>query len=467
MKKNFLFQRTMRVLLAIAILGSFLAVPTQPHSVLAKSPSATFTTCAAQGQIPATECDALVALYNSANGAGWTDHTNWLQTDTPCNWVGVVCGIGINVTELHLSWNRLSGSIPTGLGNLTQLEWLDLSGNALSGSIPSQLGNLTQLYYLNLGTNALTGSIPAGLGNLTQLTALVLSTNALTGSIPPELGNLSVIKYLYLDRNRLTGRLPTQLGSLAKLVALFLEKNQLTGEIPVSFTNLTSLGWLTLSCGLDSSNPAVIAFINHLIPGWQDHLCLPVTTLTLISIADQDGWIIESSETSGVGGARNNTAIAINLGDNQARRQYLGILSFASGAALPDTAVITGLTLKVKKQGVTGGGDPLATFQGFMVDIKNGFFGSTSVLQIADFQAAAGNTYGPFTPAPVSNWYTLDLTGAGPFVNKLTANSGLTQIRLRFKLDDNNDAVANYLSLFSGSAPAVDRPQLIVTYYVP
>jgi hypothetical protein len=250
-------------------------------------------------------------------------------------------------------------------------------------------------------------------------------------------------------------------------VALFLEKNQLAGEIPVSFTNLTKLGWLTLSCGLTSSNPAVIAFINHLIPDWQDHLCLPVTTLTLISIADQDGWIIESSETSGQGGARNNTAITINLGDNQAKRQYLGILSFASGAALPDTAVITKVTLKVKKQGVTGGGDPLATFQGFMVDIKNGFFGTTSVLQIADFQAAAGKTYGPFTPVPVSNWYTLDLTPAGPFINKLTANSGLTQIRLRFKLEDNNDRIANILSLFSGSAPAVSRPQLMVTYYVP
>jgi len=43
----------------------------------------------------------------------------------------------------------------------------------------------------------------------------------------------------------------------------------------------------------------------------------------------------------------------------------------------------------------------------------------------------------------------------------------LTQIRLRFKLGDNGNAVANYLSLFSGNAPIDSRPQLIIQYYVP
>ena len=97
----------------------------------------------------------------------------------------------------------------------------------------------------------------------------------------------------------------------------------------------------------------------------------------------------------------------------------------------------------------------------------NGFFGTASTLQAADFQAAASKTCGPFMPAPVSNWYTIDLAAAKAYVNKLATASGLTQIRLRFKLDDNNDAVANYLSLYSGDAPAASRPQLIVTYYVP
>ncbi|MGC1378174.1 MAG: DNRLRE domain-containing protein, partial [Anaerolineales bacterium] len=148
------------------------------------------------------------------------------------------------------------------------------------------------------------------------------------------------------------------------------------------------------------------------------------------------------------------------------KQQYRSILSFSTGG-LPDNAVITGVTLKVQKSAIVGGGNPMTTFGGFMVDIKNGFFGTAATLQAGDFQAAGSKTYGPFGPAPVSNWYAIDLTGAGRFVNKLAAGAGLTQLRLRFKLDDNNNAVANYLSLFSGDAPAAARPQLIVTYYVP
>ena len=59
---------------------------------------APFTGCANQTEIPKAECDALVALYNSTNGAGWTNHTGWLQTDTPCSWYGVYCGAG------HVGW---------------------------------------------------------------------------------------------------------------------------------------------------------------------------------------------------------------------------------------------------------------------------------------------------------------------------------------------------------------------------
>jgi uncharacterized protein YkwD len=189
-------------------------------------------------------------------------------------------------------------------------------------------------------------------------------------------------------------------------------------------------------------------------------------TLTLNSIAAQDGWVLGSSETSNVGGSANNSATTFYLGDNAAKKQYRGILSFNTGASLPDNAVITGVTLKVKKSAIVGGGNPVTAFGGFIVDIKQGFFG-TALLQASDFQAAASKSYGPFNTALVGGWYSINLTGAGSFVNKLATASGLTQIRLRFKLGDNNNTVANYLSLYSGNALAADRPQLVITYYVP
>ena len=45
--------------------------------------------CADVTEIPISECQALEALYNSTNGSGWTNKTNWLNTLTPSNWDGV------------------------------------------------------------------------------------------------------------------------------------------------------------------------------------------------------------------------------------------------------------------------------------------------------------------------------------------------------------------------------------------
>ena len=190
-----------------------------------------------------------------------------------------------------------------------------------------------------------------------------------------------------------------------------------------------------------------------------------VKTLTLDSIPAQDGQVLETSETSGVGGALNSTAPTFRLGDSAAKQQYRGILSFDT-SGLPDTAIITSVTLKLKQSAIVGGGNPLAIFQGLMLDIKKGFFGTTG-LEAGDFQAAASHTVGPFSPAAVSTWYSVNLTGAKAYINKLATNGGLTQLRLRFQLDDNNDALANTLNLFSGNAAAANRPQLIIRYYVP
>jgi hypothetical protein len=175
----------------------------------------------------------------------------------------------------------------------------------------------------------------------------------------------------------------------------------------------------------------------------------------------QDGWILESSETSGKGGSMNKGAATLNVGDDAANRQYRAVLSFNT-ATLPTDAIITTVTLKVKRQGVTGGGNPITIFKGFMVDLKNGNFG-TSALQLTDFQTKGNKTLSGLKPALNGGWYTMNLTTATTQINP----TGNTQIRLRFKLDDNNNNVANFLKLYSGNASAANRPQLIIEYYVP
>ncbi|HTO99912.1 MAG TPA: SBBP repeat-containing protein [Anaerolineales bacterium] len=197
---------------------------------------------------------------------------------------------------------------------------------------------------------------------------------------------------------------------------------------------------------------------------------LPLTA-TLKSIGTQDGWLLESGENTNKGGTKDNALTTLRLGDDKARKQYLSIVSFNTGAALPDAAVITSLKLKVRKQAIVGGGNPVTAFQGFMLDVKKGTLGA-SALELNDFQMTAASgykTFGPFKPAADSGgWYTITLPAAAiSYINKASASSGLTQIRLRFQQDDNNNAAANYLSLFSGNATAASQPQLIVQYHMP
>ncbi len=184
------------------------------------------------------------------------------------------------------------------------------------------------------------------------------------------------------------------------------------------------------------------------------------------SAGSLDGWVLESGENTNTGGCLNNTYAVLRLGDDETRKQYRAVLSFATGS-LPDDAVISKVVLKVRQQSITGGGDPLTIFQGLNVGIRKGFIGAGAALALGDFQAAASKGIGPVFPKFVNGWYLINLNPARAYINNLAADGGLTQIRLRFVLDDNNDAAANYLSLYSGNAALAERPQLVIEYYVP
>ena len=146
----------------------------------------------------------LVEFYNATNGPNWNSNTNWNSSAPLDQWYGVTTDESGRVTALDLVENQLTGSIPSSLGSLTNLEFLYLQRNQLEGSIPSSLGSLTSLRYLYLYDNQLTGSIPSSLGNLTNLKFLYLDINQLTGSIPSSLGNLTNLKGLGLGYNPLT-----------------------------------------------------------------------------------------------------------------------------------------------------------------------------------------------------------------------------------------------------------------------
>ena len=176
----------------------------------------------------------LMDLYDATGGPNWANATNW-GSDAPLDqWYGVAADENGRVVFLHLEDNRLTGSVPSSLGNLTNLERLSFWNNALSGPIPSSLGNLASLELLHLGANALSGPIPSSLGSLANVVDLRLPDNELSGPIPPSLGDLANLEYLNLNVNDLSGPIPPGLGSLANLTSLWLFGNRLTGSIPTA-----------------------------------------------------------------------------------------------------------------------------------------------------------------------------------------------------------------------------------------
>jgi Leucine-rich repeat (LRR) protein len=280
--------------------------------------------CASVTSISQAECLALVALYNSTDGARWNGTTpafRWLQDNDPCWWQGVTCSyqttparvaelkleqtlsgtlpvelgnltnlrvlslrfiqyrvpaalVGnipaslsnlTNLERLHVQQAQFNSSIPASLGNLSNLRSLELDGNRLNGAIPAELGNLTQLITLTLGGNSFSGGIPSQLGNLTNLKRLQISSAQLTGPIPPELGNLSNLEHLALSQNQLSGLIPGQLGNLSRLQNLYLFGNSLSGSIPSTLGGLTNLQDLALSNNdLTGQLPAQLANLTNL-----------------------------------------------------------------------------------------------------------------------------------------------------------------------------------------------------------
>lgn len=203
-----------------------------------------------EGAIPASERAALIALYNSTNGDGWTKKSGWktaplagdgfAAVGTEGNWYGVLAGEG-KVLQINLDSNNLTGSLPSELGNFPNLQQLNLNDNKITGSIPSTLGTLSQIRSLDIGGNRLTGPIPSNLGNLRLLNTLNFCCNELSGSIPSTLGNLANLEYLHLAGNYLSGNIPPQLGNLSNLIILSIDCNCLTGSIPVELCKYRKL----------------------------------------------------------------------------------------------------------------------------------------------------------------------------------------------------------------------------------
>jgi hypothetical protein len=196
--------------------------------------------------------------------------SSWTTADC-CQWKGVGCSnLTGHVLMLDLPGNYhddddvfngynkfyIYGDIHESLMEFQQLQYLNLSGNHFEGSnIPSFLGSLRNLRYLDLSNCYFEGQIPVQFESLSHLKYLNLSNNFLDGLIPHQLGDLSNLQYLDLLGNSLEGKIPSQLGKLTNLQELYLGSQWLTidnrdhseGQWLSNLTSLTHLHMLSIS----------------------------------------------------------------------------------------------------------------------------------------------------------------------------------------------------------------------------
>lgn len=256
-------------------LAAFNKQNTMPQGFFAGLASAllfVFVCHRAMPQVSQEDFEALMALYQAANGENWSNNQGWdtqaSRFDVNSSWHGVFVQGG-RVRQLILPANNLSGFIPTEIGNLTDLSILNLGNNQLDGSIPTQIGQLGRLMELDLSRNVLDGPIPSETGMLGMLTHLYLYENQLSGHIPDEIGNLNNLRILWLNGNRLSGPIPPQINDMPYLRYIRLQENQLSGPIPSAIGKLPALTNLRLEGNqLSGSLPAALGQLANLEALW-------------------------------------------------------------------------------------------------------------------------------------------------------------------------------------------------------
>ncbi|CAA7028245.1 unnamed protein product [Microthlaspi erraticum] len=183
-----------------------------------------------------------------------------------------------NTRHLNLSNNGFQGALPSSLGEMKKLYFLDLSHNNFSGTLPKnfrvgcyKLGILKLSYnrfseqvfsqptkleslmvliadnnlftkigdgllhskgliFLDLSNNYLQGVIPRWFGGFYFL-YLSVSNNLLKGTIPRTLFDIS-FKVLDLSRNNISGNLPSHFNGRQGMGLLYLHDNEFSGVVP-------------------------------------------------------------------------------------------------------------------------------------------------------------------------------------------------------------------------------------------
>ena len=154
----------------------------------------------------------------------------------------------LNIFEV--SSNVLSGTIPTWMGYRNQLGYVNFSENHFTGPFsnlfPETTGLFPDLTQLSISYNYFTGTIPSSISDTLRLHGMFLNNNELSGPIPNIFMKLTELEVLLLQNNKFTGSFPN-IGASPSLQNVDFSSNKLTGHVSNNFYENSTL--VTLSIG--------------------------------------------------------------------------------------------------------------------------------------------------------------------------------------------------------------------------
>ena len=403
---------------------------------------------------PASACDTVVPA-----GGGGGNNTPSVSITAPASGSSFASGASVTFTgtatdvedgslTAGMSWtSSINGAIGTG-GSFSTSS-LSVGTHTITASATDS-GSLTGSATISITINAAAGVLTNGVP-VTGLAGALNSNTFYTLAVPSGATNLSFVS------SGGTGDMDlyVRFGSQPTTTTFDCSSTGATTAETCSFATPSAGTYHVLLFGY-SAYSGVTLTASYTAPGG------PVT-VTLYSVAAQDGRLGESTETSNVGGflnATDNTTSSLRLGDFSDKTQYKSLLSFDT-SSIPDTATITSATLRIKR-GTSAGTNPFTILGTCTVDMSNAFGGSTTAA-ISDFEAAA-TTSGVASMSNVTTngtFSTGTLSAAGrTAINKV----GTTQFKVYFTTDDNNNATSDYIGFYSGEAAAGNKPELVITY---
>jgi hypothetical protein len=141
-----------------------------------------------------------VFFYATGGPMSWIDDQRFLSNYSVCEWPNrmgieddagtdneIKCNNNGEIVKIQVERNNLNGTIPKEIAALTALQILTTADNPnIVGTVPSQLGELSLLIFLQFAGCSLTGTFPETLRNLHSLETFSIFSNNLHGRFPVE-----------------------------------------------------------------------------------------------------------------------------------------------------------------------------------------------------------------------------------------------------------------------------------------